>query len=577
MHFNYSLVAGALSILQYLPKAVTASVSNTTWDYIVVGGGASGIPLADKLSESGKTVLLLERGFASSYRWGGKLRPQWLEGSNLTRFDVPALYQYILENPADAAAANILCSDYVATASCVLGGGTAINAGLWWKPGSADWDTIMPIGWNSADMRAATEEVFARLPGTDIPSSDGKLYLQKGAEILKKALTSAEPPYEFQKANDSPDAKDGTVSNAEHFFMHGERGGVMETFLVSASKRANFKLQLETTVTRVIRQGKQITGVEVETPEGSGTINVTPNTGKVILSAGVFGTSKILFRSGIGPKDQLSLLKASPDGVNMVVEAEWIDLAVGHNLDDNPSIYGIIIALDVETYDYVGAFNTPVPEDAAKYLANRSGPLAQIEPPLNPFWWDIVTGTDGIARAIQWSAISGQLNDTTGMVLTASLGRGKTSRGRLGLSLDPSTPLTINVTQVPYFNDATGADFAAVVSSLENVLKIARAIPNATIVLPPEGQDVAEYLRADFPPSMALNSNHWVGSTKMRRRCGKGVVVDGETRVCGVEGLHVVDAGIVGGVPAANPQAVFVAVAVRAGEKILKLDGGHEW
>ncbi|KAF2803640.1 FAD/NAD(P)-binding domain-containing protein [Mytilinidion resinicola] len=563
MYFNYLLVAGALSTLRYLPRAATSSISNTTWDYIVVGGGASGIPLADKLSESGKSVLLLERGFASSYRWGGKLRPKWLEGSNLTRFDVPALYQYIWANPTEAAGANVLCSDYVATASCVLGGGTAINAGLWWKPGSGDWDTIIPAGWKSAKMRAPTEEVFARLPGTERPSSDGGLYLQKGADILKKALTSADPPYELKKANDFPNSKDRTVSNAEHFFMHGERGGVMETFLVSASERENFKLQLDTTVNRVIRQGKKITGVQVATSGWSGTINVTPNTGEVILSTGVFGTSKILFRSG------------SPDGVNMVDEADWIDLPVGHNLDDNPSIYGIIIALDVDTYDYVGAFDTPVPEDAAEYLTNRSAPLAQIEPPLNPFWWDSVTGTDGIAREIQWSTISGQLNGTTGMVLTASLGRSKTSRGRLGLSLDPSTPLTVNVTQVPYFNDDSGADFTAVVSSFENALKIVGGIPNVIVVMLAEGQNVAEYLQENFPPNMALNSNHWVGSTKMGEQCRKGVVVDGETRVCGVEGLHIVDAGIVGGVPAANLQGVFVAVAVRAGERILKLDGGY--
>ncbi len=43
-------------------------VTEQTWDYIVVGTGAGGIPLAEKLSESGASVLLIERGPPSSGR-----------------------------------------------------------------------------------------------------------------------------------------------------------------------------------------------------------------------------------------------------------------------------------------------------------------------------------------------------------------------------------------------------------------------------------------------------------------------------------------------------------------------------
>ena len=43
----------------------------TSYDYVVVGGGAAGIPIADKLSAAGHSVLLIEKGVASSARWGG--------------------------------------------------------------------------------------------------------------------------------------------------------------------------------------------------------------------------------------------------------------------------------------------------------------------------------------------------------------------------------------------------------------------------------------------------------------------------------------------------------------------------
>ena len=58
-------------ITDYAVCVSLASPLNQTWDYIVVGSGAGGIPLADRLSESGKSVLLIERGWASSGRWGG--------------------------------------------------------------------------------------------------------------------------------------------------------------------------------------------------------------------------------------------------------------------------------------------------------------------------------------------------------------------------------------------------------------------------------------------------------------------------------------------------------------------------
>lgn len=45
--------------------------TNVKFDYVVAGGGAGGVPIADKLSEAGKNTLLIEKGPPSSGRWGG--------------------------------------------------------------------------------------------------------------------------------------------------------------------------------------------------------------------------------------------------------------------------------------------------------------------------------------------------------------------------------------------------------------------------------------------------------------------------------------------------------------------------
>ena len=147
-------------------------------------------------------------------------------------------------------------------------------------------------------MAPYVDKVFSRIPWTDTPSMDGKRYFQDTAQRVTEVLASA--GYTALSANEQPDAKSGVVSNSEYMFLHGERGGIMATYLVSAAARKNFRLQMNTTVTRLVRKGDTVTGVEVEASgKGgySGTISVTPNAGRVILSAGVFGTAKILFRS----------------------------------------------------------------------------------------------------------------------------------------------------------------------------------------------------------------------------------------------------------------------------------------
>lgn len=266
--------------------------TDAAYDYVVVGAGAAGIPLADKLSEAGHSVLLIEKGEASTGRWGGTRAPEWLAGTELTRFDVPGLCNEIWHDSA-----GIACTDMDQMAGCILGGGTAVNAGLWWKPYSEDWDYNFPNGWKASDMVGATQRVFEKIPGTETPSMDGELYLQQGFEVVSSGLASA--GWEEVSANEVPDKKNRTFTHTAYMYADGERGGPMATYLVSASERDNFDMWLGTGVKRVVRDGARITGVEVEPLlEGgyNGTVPLTDR-GRVILSAGTFGSAKVLLRS----------------------------------------------------------------------------------------------------------------------------------------------------------------------------------------------------------------------------------------------------------------------------------------
>lgn len=220
------------------------------------------------------------------------MKPNWLKDTSLTRFDVPGLCNQIWADPTGA-----VCTDVDQMAGCMLGGGTAVNAGLWWKPHPADWDTNFPEGWRNKDLAAATERVFSRIPGTTTPSMDGKRYLSQGFDMLGGSLKAA--GWESLIPNDHPGKKNRTYGPSTFMYSGGERGGPLATYLVSAVGRKSFTLWMNTAARRVVRIGGRAIGVELECNGAghAGLVYLTPNTGRVILSAGAFGSAKLLFRS----------------------------------------------------------------------------------------------------------------------------------------------------------------------------------------------------------------------------------------------------------------------------------------
>lgn len=104
--------------------------------------------------------------------------------------------------------------------------------------------------------------------------------------------------------NDHPDQKNYTYGHSTFFLENAERQGPLATYLVTAAKREKFSLWTNTVARRLVRTGGHITGVELECskqgsvgPGHSGIVNVTAGTGRVILSAGTFGSAKLLLRS----------------------------------------------------------------------------------------------------------------------------------------------------------------------------------------------------------------------------------------------------------------------------------------
>jgi len=346
----------------------------------------------------------------------------------------------------------------------------------------------------------------------------------------------------------------------------------MATYLVEAKELPNFTLMVNTTVNRVIRDGSGATGVEVEAflPGGQcGNINLATG-GNVILAAGAFGSPKILFRSGIGPQDQLEIVKKA-EADKMVDEADWINLPVGENLDDHASTEIVITHPNVEFYDFYAAYENPIPSDSQKYLDARSGILAQSAPNLAVVFWHNQVGPDGITRSNQWQArveASHGVKSNKSITISHYLGRGKTSRGRTTIT----SGLNMVVSDTPYINNEN--DLAATKDSIRMVVSALSADKQIDVVFPSKNTTLDAFLDNYSQTTGSRSANHWMGSCKMGVDSGLEngtAVVDTNTKVYGMDNLFVVDASIFPEMVTTNPSALIVSVAEHAVEKILAL------
>jgi cellobiose dehydrogenase (acceptor) len=386
------------------------------------------------------------------------------------------------------------------------------------KPNPPDWDYNFPAGWKSADMQQATNRVFSRIPGTDHPSMDGKLYVQSGFDIVRQGLANAK--WTSVTANNVPGQKDRTYAHTAYMYAGGERGGPMATYLVSANGRNNFHLWLNTSVERINRIGGHATSLDViATNNGGhfGTVHLTNTTGRVILAAGTFGTPKLLFRSGIGPTDMLQQVQQSPDGPTFIKSSDWIDLPVGYNLADHLNTDCVISHPNISYYDWPAAWDTPIVADKLSYLKNRTGPLAQAAPDIGPMMWEVIKGPDGIERQMQWtSRVEGSNGVPSGnsMTLSLYLGRGSISRGRTTIGKS----LNMVVQTLPYGNPN---DLTAVGWAIDHMVSALSTIPNITWNLPPPGVSGADYLktvRTPFPSPPSISNLRTLGSIDICQR-----------------------------------------------------------
>ncbi|KAI3970921.1 hypothetical protein MKX01_024568 [Papaver californicum] len=299
--------SSATSQKQKLPYMTVDAeeISSKTFDYIVVGGGASGCSLAATLLNE-FSVLLVERG-GSPYG-----NPLVSESKN---YGI-ALMQ---TNEFSSISQSFVSEEGVVNQrGRVLGGSTSINSGFYSR---ASKDFIERIGWDEKLVREAYEWVESNIVFQPNHSD-----LSPWQSVAKESFVEIEDLIPFNGV--SLEHVAGTKIGGTIFNGYGNRHSSAD--LLSAGNVNRINVLLNSTVKNIIfnHNGKQPTarGIRFMKSDEKDSLLVS---GDVILSAGAMGSPQILMLSGIGPNEHLKHFNIST----------LINLPeVGNNIKDNPCI-----------------------------------------------------------------------------------------------------------------------------------------------------------------------------------------------------------------------------------------------
>ncbi|ETS78784.1 hypothetical protein PFICI_08637 [Pestalotiopsis fici W106-1] len=530
----------------------TPTTFNTTYDVIVVGGGTSGIIAAERLAESGVNVLLIERGPANTVSLGSSQGLSW--NDTLTPYDVPALGSSL-----STLSGTKFCSDTASTAGCLLGGSSSVNGLNFIHPPAHDFER-WPTGWNWDSISEAADRLYSRNPGTTQPSADGKHYDDLAYTTWSSYLS--QQGWSEVDSIESPDEKHAVFSRPAWSISNHLRAGPARTYMPFAEQLDTFTLRLETNVIQVLRTGSTVTGVLTQATDGSTQIINLNTNGKVVLASGALSTPRVLWNSGIGRSDALSIVQSGTSGVSLPDSADWIDLPVGHNLMDHAQVpLQFKAAPTFEAFDFSGLASSPNSTDLDLY-EQGAGTITQAAQRMHI--WTSANGTDGVTRYLQ-GTISAMADDT--VTVKVFLTHGATSRGELGISSSGSTVLNTK----PWLT--TNEDMAVYSDFIQSLLDMTSS--NSSIASG-NSTHTLSYSTSGATPSSIISASlvsgdHWVGSARMGTDDGRQngtAVVDLDTRVYGTDNLFVVDASIHPDLPTGNTQAIIMIVAEQAAAKI---------
>ncbi|WP_341530459.1 GMC family oxidoreductase N-terminal domain-containing protein [Nostoc sp. UHCC 0302] len=501
----------------------------TKYDYIVIGAGSAGCVVANRLTEDGKTtVLLLEAGNPPTL-------PEHQVPLDWTKlWGTGVDWAYFTEEEPYINNRKIYCPRGKA-----LGGTSSINAMIYIRGSRHDYDHWQELGnpgWSYQDVLPYFKKSENQQHGaSQFHGVDGLLSV---TDPLAPAVTShkfveAAVELGYERNPDFNGAQQEGAGLYQLTIKDGKRHSTAAAFLVPILDRPNLTVTTGALVTRLLFEGTRTVGVEYL---HEGTIHQTFINQEVILSAGAFDSPKLLMLSGIGNAEHLRSL-----GIPVVVDLP----GVGQNLQDHLNV----AVAHQATQDVQPAPTSNIAE--AGLFLHTEGRL-DVAPDLQFFSGPVLWTHPAYAR------------EGPGFAATACI-TNPDSRGNLTLcSASPHDPVVIRMNYLQSESD---------LQKLVAGIKIIRQIFQSTAFDDFRGEEAAPGI--DVTSDEALEAYvretcdavwHPVGTCKMGTDADS--VVDPELRVYGVEGLRVVDASIMPTITTGNTNAPTIMIGEKAADLI---------